>query len=89
MNSGAPVPFALAIHWPPQDAHCVFALPKTISGPSATLISATNDALTKAVGVSLDDQLTHMLDVERSYQTSAKLLAAIDSMLGDLMQAVR
>ena len=56
---------------------------------SATLISATNDALTKAVGVSLDDQLTHMLDVERSYQTSAKLLAAIDSMLGDLMQAVR
>ena len=53
------------------------------------LAAQTSDALQKDVGVSLDEQLTRMLDVERSYQASARLISTIDQMLADFLQTIR
>lgn len=46
-------------------------------------------ALSKETGVNLDEEMSHMLDLERSYQASARLLTAIDSLLGTLLDSVR
>jgi flagellar hook-associated protein 1 FlgK len=48
-----------------------------------------SSALSRITGVNIDEEMTLMLDLERSYQASAKIMAAIDSMLGSLMEAVR
>ena len=49
--------------------------------------SATQ-ALTSATGVNMDDELSRMLDIEHSYQASAKLISAIDQMFTVLFQAI-
>jgi flagellar hook-associated protein 1 FlgK len=54
----------------------------------STLQSQTSQALSNATGVNLDDQLSKMLDLENSYQASAKLLAAVDAMYKALFQAL-
>jgi flagellar hook-associated protein 1 FlgK len=46
-------------------------------------------ALSSATGVNLDDELSRMLEIERTYQASARLLTAIDSLVGSLMDAMR
>ncbi|MGE0212582.1 MAG: flagellar hook-associated protein FlgK [Parvibaculaceae bacterium] len=53
-----------------------------------TLLTRANDALSKATGVNLDEEMTLMLDLERSYQASAKLIATIDSMFAILLESV-
>lgn len=53
----------------------------------STLLSQTTDALSNATGVNLDEQMSKMLDLENSYQASAKLVAAIDAMYKALFQA--
>ncbi len=53
---------------------------------SAFLNRATQ-ALSGATGVSLDTEMSKMLDLERAYQGSAKLISVIDSMLQSLLQA--
>ena len=45
-------------------------------------------ALSAATGVNLDTEMSKMLDLERAYQGSAKLISAVDSMLQSLLQAV-
>lgn len=55
---------------------------------NATLVSQTSQALSNATGVNLDDQMSKMLDLENSYQASAKLLAAVDAMYTALFQAL-
>jgi flagellar hook-associated protein 1 FlgK len=55
----------------------------------STLKDQASSALSRITGVNLDEEMTLMLDLERSYQASAKIMATIDSMLGSLMQAVR
>lgn len=52
------------------------------------VLTRASAALSSATGVSLDNEMSKMLDLERSYQGSAKLVTAIDSMLQSLLQAV-
>ena len=47
-----------------------------------------SEALSKATGVNLDEEMTLLLELERSYQASTKLVSTIDNMLGALLQAV-
>lgn len=56
---------------------------------SDTLLQRSSDALSKETGVSLDEEMTLLLELERSYQASSKLIATIDNMLGALLQTVR
>jgi flagellar hook-associated protein 1 len=51
--------------------------------------SRTKDALSRATGVNLDEEMATMLDLEKSYQASAKVLMTIDRMFSTLMEAVR
>jgi flagellar hook-associated protein 1 FlgK len=53
-----------------------------------TLSSQASQALSNATGVNIDQQMSQMLDLENSYQASAKLISTIDSMFNSLLQAV-
>lgn len=53
------------------------------------LLSRAAMALSNRTGVNIDEEMTVMLQIERSYQASAKLIAAVDSMFAALMAAVR
>lgn len=55
----------------------------------STLVQRASDALSKDTGINLDEEMTDMLALERSYQASSRLITTIDSMLDTLMQAVR
>jgi flagellar hook-associated protein 1 FlgK len=50
------------------------------------VLERTSNALTKAIGVNLDEEMTLLLELERSYQASTRLITAIDNMLGTLLQ---
>jgi flagellar hook-associated protein 1 FlgK len=54
----------------------------------STLLTQTSQALSNATGVNIDDQMSQMLELENSYQASAKLISTINSMFGALLQAV-
>jgi flagellar hook-associated protein 1 FlgK len=60
----------------------------SIAYQSALLNQATQ-ALSDATGVNLDEQMSRMLDLENSYQASAKLLATVDSMYQALFNSLR
>lgn len=51
----------------------------------ATLASRTTEALASATGVNLDEEMTLLLELERSYQASSKLIGTINSMFGALL----
>ena len=53
----------------------------------AALLERASDALTKVTGVNLDEEMTLLLELERTYQASTRLVATIDNMLGALLQA--
>jgi flagellar hook-associated protein 1 FlgK len=53
-----------------------------------TLLDRSSQALSSATGVNLDEEMTLMLDLERSYQASSKLITTIDNMYGALLAAV-
>jgi flagellar hook-associated protein 1 len=53
------------------------------------VLSQASKALSNATGVNLDEQMSRMLDLENSYQASAKLLATVDSMYQALFNAIR
>jgi flagellar hook-associated protein 1 FlgK len=55
---------------------------------SGTLVDRSYDALSRATGVNLDEEMAALLDVERSYQTSSKMLSTIDNMFKALLNAV-
>ncbi|MYZ46964.1 flagellar hook-associated protein FlgK [Propylenella binzhouense] len=52
----------------------------------AAFLDRAGEAFSNATGVNLDDELTEMLRLERSYQASAKLLSTVDSMLASLLE---
>lgn len=52
-------------------------------------VTQTTEALSNATGVNLDDQMSQMLALETSYQASAKLLEAVNSLFNSLLSAVR
>jgi flagellar hook-associated protein 1 len=53
----------------------------------STLLSRSSDALSSATGVNLDEEMTLLLELERSYQASSKLITTIDNMYGALLSA--
>lgn len=55
---------------------------------SATLLDRANESLSNASGVNLDEEMTSMLEIERSYQASAKLISAIDSLFNSFLQTI-
>lgn len=54
-----------------------------------TLLVRSSDALNKATGVNLDEEMALMLELERTYQASSKLITTINSMLETLLASVR
>ncbi len=56
---------------------------------SETMLERSSQTLSSATGVNIDDEMTRMLEVERSYAASAKLIAAIDGMFETLLAAAR
>jgi flagellar hook-associated protein 1 FlgK len=54
----------------------------------STLSTQASQALSNATGVNIDSQMSQMLDLENSYQASAKLISTINTMFGSLLQAV-
>lgn len=55
---------------------------------SAAVQVRATAAFTGEVGVNLDNELSHMLELERSYQASSRLISTIDQMLAVLLEAV-
>jgi flagellar hook-associated protein 1 FlgK len=54
----------------------------------STLLSSSTTALSNATGVNLDEEMSHMLDLENSYSASAKLLSTINTMFSDLNASI-
>ncbi len=52
------------------------------------VVTQTTQALSNKTGVNVDDQMSQMLALENSYQASAKLLEAINSMFTTLFSAI-
>lgn len=53
-----------------------------------TLLDTATSALSNATGVNLDQEMSKMLALEQSYGASAKLITTINSMVGDLLNAI-
>jgi flagellar hook-associated protein 1 len=49
----------------------------------------SKEALSRSSGVNLDDEMSTMLNLERSYQASAKVVSIVDQMFSHLMEAVK
>lgn len=55
----------------------------------SAMLQQTQQTLSNETGVSLDEELSLMLDLEQSYKASAKLLSTVDEMLKSLLDMVR
>ncbi len=55
----------------------------------SALMLRTTQALSNETGVNIDEEMSLLLDLEHSYQASARLITAVDDMLSALMAAVR
>ncbi|MXQ11675.1 flagellar hook-associated protein FlgK [Microvirga makkahensis] len=53
-----------------------------------TLLAQASEALSNATGVNMDDETALMLQLEKSYSASAKLVSVINQMLQTLLNAV-
>jgi flagellar hook-associated protein 1 FlgK len=53
-----------------------------------TLLDRSNSALSNVNGVNMDDEMSLMLQVERTFGASSKLITTIDSMMKELLAAV-
>ena len=51
-----------------------------------TLMARSSEALSNATGVNIDEEMTKMLELERSYQASAKIIATVDGLFATLLQ---
>jgi flagellar hook-associated protein 1 FlgK len=60
----------------------------TANDNKTAMLSRTQDALSNVTGVSLDEELSQLLDLEQSYKASAKLVSTVDAMMTSLLQAV-
>jgi flagellar hook-associated protein 1 FlgK len=52
-----------------------------------TVLQRSSDALSKDTGVNIDEEMTSLLELERSYQASTRLITTIDNMLKTLLSA--
>jgi flagellar hook-associated protein 1 FlgK len=55
----------------------------------SAVLSSTSTALSNTTGVNRDDEVATMLQLEKSYAASAKLIATVNAMLQSLLDAVR
>ncbi len=55
---------------------------------SSALLVRTEEALSSEIGVNVDTEMSLLLDLEHSYEASARILRTIDQMLGTLMDMV-
>lgn len=55
---------------------------------ASALLVRSQEALTRVSGINIDDEMTQLLELERTYQASAKLLSVVDAMYAALMQSV-
>ena len=53
-----------------------------------TLLDRSNSALSNVSGVNMDDEMSLMLQVERTYSASSKIISTVDQMLQSLLAAV-
>jgi flagellar hook-associated protein 1 len=53
-----------------------------------TLYQRSAESYSKVTGVNLDEEMTTLLELERSYQASSRLVTVIDEMFATLVQAV-
>jgi flagellar hook-associated protein 1 len=58
------------------------------SSQSDAVVTQAKSALSNATGVNIDDQMTQMLNLENTYQASAKMMASVDSMYSALFNAI-
>ena len=56
---------------------------------SETLLAQSAETLNKVTGVNLDEEMALMLELERTYQASSKLITTVNAMLETLLAAVR
>ncbi|PSJ60702.1 flagellar hook-associated protein FlgK [Pseudaminobacter soli (ex Li et al. 2025)] len=61
----------------------------TASDTKEALATRTAEALSNETGVNVDMEMSNLLDLEHSYQASARLIQAVDDMLSALLDAVR
>lgn len=47
-----------------------------------------SSALSKETGINLDEEMTHMLELERTFQASSRLISTIDQMLSNLLETL-
>jgi len=52
-----------------------------------TLLDRSSEALNKVTGINLDEEMTLMLELERTYQASSKLISTVNQMLDTLLAA--
>jgi flagellar hook-associated protein 1 FlgK len=52
-----------------------------------TLRQTSSNALSSETGVNMDQEMTRMLELERSYQASSRIITTIDGMFNALLQA--
>lgn len=56
---------------------------------TSVMYERASDALSKATGVNVEEEYLVMLELERSYQASSKLIATVDKMFESLLAAAR
>jgi flagellar hook-associated protein 1 FlgK len=52
---------------------------------ATTLLERSSDALSRETGINMDDEMTSLLELERAYQASTRLITTIDNMLKSLL----
>jgi flagellar hook-associated protein 1 FlgK len=52
-----------------------------------TLLQRSSEALSKETGVNIDEEMTTLLELERAYQASTRLVTTIDNMMRSLLSA--
>ncbi|WP_062212653.1 flagellar hook-associated protein FlgK [Aureimonas sp. AU12] len=53
-----------------------------------TLLEKTQTTLSNETGIDLNTELTHLLDLQRSFQASSKIISTVDQMMAALLQSI-
>ena len=53
-----------------------------------SVLERASNALQTVAGVNIDEQITELLDLQRSYQATTKLISTVDNMFSSLLQAI-
>lgn len=59
----------------------------TTLGYESAMLQRTTESLSNVTGVNIDEEMTLMMELERSYSASSSLIATVDRMLESLLQA--